>query len=110
MPNNGNRTIIQFTNTGNNGGIITVVTVTMQLGEIRALLEEGGQRNLRVSVGVETEDIEPFVLHRMESVDGVVDAWSYRIPLRWPVGPATLCVVVEDLGSATWGGAVTDLQ
>jgi hypothetical protein len=85
-------------------------TITMRLDAIAALLEEGGQRNLRVSVGVATRDSEPFVLHRIESVEGVVNAWGYRVPLRWPTGPATLSVVVEDLGTGAWGGAVTDLK
>ena len=85
-------------------------TVTVHLDAISALLVEGGRRILRVSVGVLAGANEPFVLHRMETVDGVVDAWGYEVPLQWPKGPATLAVVVEDLGSGAWGGAVRELR
>lgn len=85
-------------------------TVTTHLTAISALLAEGSRRNLRISVGVLAGDNEPFVLHRMETVDGVVDAWSYKVPLQWPKGSATLAVVVEDLGSGAWGGAVSQLH
>jgi hypothetical protein len=85
-------------------------TITMRLDPIAPLLVEGGQRSLRVSVAVAAGENGVFVLHRIESVDGVVDAWGYRVPLQWPAGPAKLSVVVEDLGSGAWGGAVTDLR
>jgi len=85
-------------------------TVTMRLEAISALLVEGGRRPLRVSVGVLAGDNEPFVLHRAETMDGVVAAWGYRVPLRWPEGPATIAVVVEDLGSGAWGGAVAEIR
>jgi hypothetical protein len=85
-------------------------TVTMRLEAISALLVEGGRRPLRVSVGVLARDNEPFVLHRAETMDGVVAAWGYRVPLRWQEGPATIAVVVEDLGSGAWGGAVGDIR
>ena len=84
--------------------------VTVHLDAISALLVEGGRRNLRVSVGVLTGDSEVFILHRTETVDGVVDVWGYEVPLQWPKGPATLAVVIEDLGSGAWGGAVRDLR
>jgi len=85
-------------------------TVTVHLDAISALFVEGGQRNLRLSVGVLAGDNGVFVLHRMETVDGAVDVWSYKVPLQWPRGPARLAVVVEDLGSGAWGGAVRALQ
>jgi len=85
-------------------------TVTARLEAISALLVEGGRRPLRVSVGVLAGDDEPFVLHRTETVDGVVTSWGYSVPLRWPKGPATITVVVEDLGSSAWGGAVADMR
>jgi hypothetical protein len=84
--------------------------VTASLEAISALLVEGGRRPLRVTVGVLAGDNEPFVLHRTETVDGVVPVWSYRVPLQWPEGPATIAVLVEDLGSGAWGGAVGDLR
>ena len=84
--------------------------VTVHLDPISALLVEGGRRNLRVSVGVLASDNEVFILHRTETVDGVVDVWGYEVPLQWPRGPATLAVVVEDLGSGAWGGAVRELR
>jgi hypothetical protein len=84
--------------------------VTVHLDPISALLVEGSRRNLRVSVGVLASDNEVFILHRTETVDGVVDVWGYEVPLQWPRGPATLAVVVEDLGSGAWGGAVRELR
>ena len=85
-------------------------TVTLRLEAISALLVEGGRRPVRVSVGVLAGDNEPFVLHRTETVDGVVAALGDRVPLRWPEGPATIAVVVEDLGSSAWGGAIGDMR
>ena len=85
-------------------------TVTVNLGPIAALMSEGGSRNVRLSVGVLPEGGEPFVLHRVETVDGVVDTWKYSVPLEWPQGSAILAVVVEDLGSGAWGGTVTELR
>jgi len=85
-------------------------TITMRLDAISPLLVEGSWRNLRVSVGVLAGDEEAFILHRMETVDGVVDSWGYRVPLRWPAGPARLAVVVEDLGTGAWGGVTQDLR
>ncbi len=84
--------------------------VTADLSPIAALMSEGGSRNLRVSVGILPNGGEPFVLHRVETVDGVVGTWRYRVPLEWPQGKATVAVVVEDLGSGAWGGAITQLQ
>ena len=86
------------------------ITVRVDLGPITPLMEEGGRRNLRVSVGIRPGDQESFVLHRVETVDGVAPSWGYRVPLQWPEGPAVLAVAVEDLGSGAWGGAVTELQ
>ncbi len=85
-------------------------TISVRLDAISTLLAEGGRRNLRVSIGVQAGQDAPFVLHRVEPVDGVVDAWGYTVPLQWPEGPARLAVVVEDLGSGAWGGAVATLQ
>jgi len=85
-------------------------TVTVQLEAISSLLVDGGRRPLRISVGVLAGDNEPFVLHRTETVDGIVAAWGYRVPLRWPEGPATVAVLVEDLGSGAWGGGVGEIQ
>ena len=85
-------------------------TVTVDLGPIAALMVEGGRRNVRLSIGVLSADQEPFVLHRVETVDGVVDTWRYSVPLEWPKGKAMLAVAVEDLGTGVWGGAVTELR
>jgi hypothetical protein len=85
-------------------------TITANLDTISPLLVEGGRRNLRVTVGVQPEGADPFILHRIESVEGVVAAWGYRVPLRWPQGAAHFSVVVEDLGTGLWGGAAHELQ
>jgi hypothetical protein len=85
-------------------------TVTADLGPIAPLMAAGGRRNVRVSVGILPNGGDPFVLNRVETLQGVVETWEYRVPLQWPQGPATLAVVVEDLGSGAWGGAVTQLR
>jgi hypothetical protein len=85
-------------------------TITVDLDPISPVLVEGGRRNLRVSVGVQPDGAEPFILHRIETLDGVVDTWAYRLPLQWPRGPARLAVVVEDLGTGAWGGAAHELR
>jgi len=85
-------------------------TVTVDLSPIAALLSEGGSRNVRLSIGILPDGQDPFVMHRVETIDGVVGSWRYRVPLEWPQGKATVAVVVEDLGSGAWGGAVTELR
>jgi hypothetical protein len=85
-------------------------TVTVDLNAIAALMSEGGRRSVRLSVGILPNGGDPFVLHRVETVDGVVGTWRYRVPLEWPQGSAVLAVVVEDLGSGAWGGTVTELR
>ncbi|MFV2073134.1 MAG: hypothetical protein ACC742_10850 [Thermoanaerobaculales bacterium] len=85
-------------------------TVTMHLDGMSALLVEGVRRSFRISVGVLSGDNEPFVLHRLETLDGVVDAWAYKVPLLWPAkGSVMLAVVAEDLASGIWGGATEAL-
>jgi hypothetical protein len=85
-------------------------TITVDLDPISRLLIEGGQRYLRVSVGVQPAGTDPFVVHRVETLDGVVGEWGYRVPVQWPQGPARLAVVVEDLGTGAWGGAAHELR
>jgi hypothetical protein len=84
--------------------------VTVDLNAIAALMSESGRRSVRLSVGILPNGGDPFVLHRVETVDGVVGTWRYRVPLEWPQGSAVLAVVVEDLGSGAWGGTVTELR
>jgi hypothetical protein len=85
-------------------------TVLVNLDAIYSLLVEDGQRNVRLSVGVLAGDEEPFIVHRSETVNGVVDEWSYRVPLQWPGDSARLAIMVEDLGTGAWGGAVQNIQ
>jgi hypothetical protein len=93
------------------GKILTAqATVTVDLKPIAALMSEGGRRSVRLSIGILPEGQDPFVLHRVETVDGVVDTWRYGVPLEWPQGPAALAVVVEDLGTGAWGGTVTRMR
>lgn len=93
------------------GKILTAqATVTLDLKPIAALMSEGGRRSVRLSIGILPDGQDPFVLHRVETVDGVVDTWRYGVPLEWPQGPAALAVVVEDLGTGAWGGTVTRLR
>ena len=93
------------------GKILTAeATVTADLSPIAALLSEGGSRNVRLSIGILPDGQDPFVMHRVETVDGVIESWRYRVPLEWPQGEATVAVVIEDLGSGAWGGAVAQLK
>ncbi len=85
-------------------------TITTGLDAIAPLLTEGGRRNFRVSVGVLAGGGGSFILHRTETIDGGFRSWRYTVPLRWPPGDARLAVVVEDLGSGAWGGAVRALR
>jgi hypothetical protein len=71
---------------------------------------EDGHRNIRLTIGILTDDQVPYVMHRVETVDGVVGMWKYQVPLEWPKGKATVAMVVEDLGSGAWGGAVTEVR
>jgi hypothetical protein len=85
-------------------------TVIVDLSPITALMVEDGHRNIRLTIGILTDDQVPYVMHRVETVDGVVGMWKYRVPLEWPKGKATVAMVVEDLGSGAWGGAVTEVR
>ena len=85
-------------------------SVIVDLAAIAALQMEGAGRNVRLSIGILPEGGDPFVLHRVEIVEGVVGTWRYGVPLEWPRGEASLAVVVEDLGSGAWGGTVTQLR
>ncbi len=85
-------------------------TITTGLDAIQPLLVAGGRRTFRVSVGVLAGAEEPFILHRTETIDGGAGSWRYTVPLRWPAGGGRLAVVVEDLGSGAWGGAVRELR
>jgi len=89
--------------------VMADVTLTVDLGPIAPLLEEGRDRMLRVSVGVRADEAEDFVIHRLEMLTGTPTGWRYMMPLQWPAGPAELAVVVEDLASGFWGGAVQAL-
>jgi hypothetical protein len=92
------------------GQMSAEATITTGLDAIESLLAEGERRAFRVSVGVLAGEEEPFILHRTETIDGGFRSWRYTVPLRWPPGDARLAVVVEDLGSGAWGGAVRALQ
>ncbi len=86
------------------GKMVTAeATVTVDLSPIAALMSEGGTRNVRLSIGILPDGQDPYVMHRVETVDGVVESWRYRVPLEWPQGKATVAVVVEDLGSGSVG-------
>jgi hypothetical protein len=92
------------------GQMSAEATITTGLDAIAPLLTEGGRRNFRVSVGVLAGEGGSFILHRTETIDGGFRSWRYTVPLRWPPGDARLAVVVEDLGSGAWGGAVRALR
>lgn len=89
--------------------MLAEATITVDLEPIAPLMVESGRRSLRVSLGVQPEGAAPFITHRVESLDGMVDSWRYRVPVQWPRGAARLAVVVEDLGTGAWGGVADRL-
>jgi hypothetical protein len=86
------------------------LTTTVDLAPIAPLFVEGKTRVLRFSVAVRTGKGAPFVHHHLASAAGVVGGMHYDVPIEWSKGQATLAVVVEDLSSGAWGGAVSKLE
>lgn len=84
-------------------------TVSTDLATLAPFLTADSRRVVRVSVAVDTGAGDAFVLHRLATIEGQPPGWSYVVPLEWPRGATATAVVVEDLGSGAWGGAVTEL-
>ncbi len=84
--------------------------VRVGLTRVRPVLESLGKTVLRVTVVVEIKDHEPFVRHETHECSvGAGDEWIYDAPLEWSENVRKVAVVVEELTSGAWGGAVSDL-
>jgi len=86
------------------------MTITVGFGPIAPLFVEDGTRSLRFSVAVPGPGGEPSFHHQMQAVVGRVAGMELVVPIQWSQAPRTLAVVVEDLASGVWGGAVTSLD
>ena len=64
--------------------------------------------NLRVTFAIELEEQLPFV--QTDLVEGQrlrgIDAWTYTVPVSFPPEVEKVSVVVEELATGAWGGAV----
>ena len=52
----------------------------------------------------------PFVHHSVAMAAGALGGFQFEAPIQWSGRDAELAVVVEDLGSGAWGGAVSTLE
>lgn len=88
------------------GDLMAETTVTVAFDPIAPLFVEGGIRALRFSFAVLGENGKPFIHHQLETAVGRLGGMRFDVPIRWSKTPVALAVVVEDLGSGAWGGAV----
>lgn len=86
------------------------ITITVGFDPIAPLFVVGGTRILRFSVAVPGRDGEPSFYHRTGTAVGSMAGMEFVVPIQWSVAPRALAVVVEDLGSGVWGGAVEHFQ
>ena len=80
--------------------------VRVDFTPLHGLAIEDGDRQLRVSVAVDTGEGEPFVTHIPQSVASSVDRWEFSFPLVSSPGKLRVVVTVEDLATGMWGAAV----
>jgi len=64
--------------------------------------------NLRVSFAIALEGQLPFVQTDLVTGQDVrgVEAWTYTVPVSFPVQVEKVSVVIEELATGAWGGAV----
>jgi hypothetical protein len=93
------------------GGGSGTLAVRVDLESIREALLSLGSVRIRVTVAVSIEGAEPFVTHDVQQVASSPDGsvWSYEAPIAWPAGARRCAVIVEELATGAWGGAVIDL-
>jgi hypothetical protein len=95
---------------GDENSLLADLTVTVDFGPISPLFEESGRRVLRFSVGVQGGDGVPSISHQLATAVGAVAGMRYEVPIRWTAKDLSqVAVIVEDLGSGAWGGAVEEL-
>ena len=81
--------------------------LTLRVGGVSGEPTPPAGDRLRATVGVEREDQEPLVFHRILSSDALPEAGLFRMPVTLPAGAETrIAVVVEDLTDHRWGTAV----
>lgn len=86
------------------------LTISVDLESIAPLFTAEGVRALRFSVAVRSGQGAPFVHHSVATAAGALDGMQFDAPIQWSGRDAELAVVVEDLGSGAWGGAVSKLE
>jgi hypothetical protein len=90
--------------------VIADLRVTVDFEPIAPLFVDEGERVLRFSVAVRGGTTEPFFHHQLGTAVGAVGGMHFEMPIEWSMKDAAdLAVVVEDLGSGAWGGAVSRL-
>jgi hypothetical protein len=96
---------------GEEGFFMAGLAVTVDFGPISPLFEESGRRVLRFTVGVHGGTGGPSTSHQLATAVGAVAGMRYEVPIRWTKKDLSqVAVVVEDLGSGAWGGAVEELK
>ncbi|HEX2252760.1 MAG TPA: VWA domain-containing protein [Thermoanaerobaculia bacterium] len=87
-----------------------VLQARLELGADAGLAADRGSapRDLRVTTAVSFAEGTPFVRHETAQGQrlGGLDAWTYTLPLSLPAGFERVAVVVEDLATGAWGGAL----
>ncbi len=81
--------------------------LTLRVGGVTGEPTPPAGDRLRATVGVERQDQEPLVFHRILRADASLEAGLFRMPVTLPAGAETrIAVVVEDLTDHRWGTAV----
>jgi hypothetical protein len=81
------------------------VVVNVNFTPLRGLAAAGGDRQIRVSMAVDTGEGVPFVTHIPQSVESSVDLWEFSFPLVSSPGRHRVVVTVEDVATGLWGAA-----
>lgn len=64
--------------------------------------------SLRVTLAASFTDAAPFVQHQVVAAQrlGGLDYWTYTLPVTLPPDVERISLVIEDLATGSWGGAV----
>jgi hypothetical protein len=81
------------------------VVVKVDFTPLRGLPTAGGDRQIRVSMAVDSGGSPPFVTHIPQVVASSVDRWEFSFPLVSRPGSLRVVVSVEDLATGLWGAA-----
>lgn len=85
------------------------VVVKVDFTPLRGLAIDGSDRQLRVSMAVDSGEDIPFVTHIPQSVASSVDRWEFSFPLVSAAGKLRVVVTVEDLATGLWGAAMQEV-